>query len=69
MSIGQSSHSEKEDRGVGVRAGTRNIFTDDSSLDPIYEAKARILNDALQEIGMGKYQVSSSYLAVGTSPC
>lgn len=67
MSVGQSSHSEK-DNGVSVQAETQDIFTDDNSLDPIYKAKARILNDALQEIGMGKYQVSSSYLAA-PSPC
>ncbi|KAL4066875.1 major facilitator superfamily domain-containing protein, partial [Scleroderma yunnanense] len=31
---------------------TQDIY----SLDPVYQAKAKILNDALQEIGMGKYQ-------------
>ncbi len=30
---------------------------DEGSVDPVYQAKARILNQALQEIGMGKYQV------------
>ncbi|KAG5636386.1 hypothetical protein H0H81_008250 [Sphagnurus paluster] len=34
---------------------TDNIFSDDS-VDPVYQAKARILNDAIQEIGMGRYQ-------------
>lgn len=34
---------------------TQNIFTEDV-IDPIYQAKAHILNDALQEIGMGRYQ-------------
>lgn len=34
---------------------TQNIFTEDA-IDPIYQAKAHILNDALQEIGMGRYQ-------------
>ncbi|KAI0277810.1 MFS general substrate transporter [Russula aff. rugulosa BPL654] len=29
---------------------------DDESVDPVYHAKARVLNQALQEIGMGKYQ-------------
>ncbi|KAG2142191.1 MFS general substrate transporter, partial [Suillus cothurnatus] len=43
----------------GLQAETRDIFTEDS-LDPVYQVKARILNDALQEIGMGKYQVSDS---------
>jgi hypothetical protein len=28
----------------------------EGSLDPVYEAKARILNKAVQDIGMGKYQ-------------
>jgi MFS family permease len=28
----------------------------DDELDPVYAAKARILNNAIQEIGMGKYQ-------------
>lgn len=30
---------------------------DDDTVDPIYRAKAHILNEAIQEIGMGKYQV------------
>lgn len=34
---------------------TLDLF--EGGIDPIYQAKARILNDALQEIGMGKYQV------------
>ncbi|KAJ8591671.1 MFS general substrate transporter [Rhizopogon salebrosus TDB-379] len=56
MSVEKSYHDgEKEDRGDGVKTQTLDIFTDDS-LDPVYKAKARILNDALQEIGMGKYQ-------------
>ncbi|KAF8654757.1 hypothetical protein AX16_003412 [Volvariella volvacea WC 439] len=29
---------------------------EDGALDPVYQAKARILNDAIQEIGMGRYQ-------------
>ena len=34
---------------------TLDLFED--SIDPVYQAKARILNHAIQEIGMGKYQV------------
>jgi hypothetical protein len=30
---------------------------DEGSVDPVYQAKARILNHALQDIGMGRYQV------------
>ncbi|KAH9976863.1 MFS general substrate transporter [Lactifluus volemus] len=29
---------------------------DEGSVDPVYRAKAKVLNQALQEIGMGKYQ-------------
>lgn len=39
-----------------VPAETNDIYTD-AAIDPVYQAKARILNDALQEIGMGRYQV------------
>jgi hypothetical protein len=60
MSVEQGElHKDKESENFGVQAETRDIFTEDS-LDPVYRAKARILNDALQEIGMGKYQVSDS---------
>ncbi|KII86743.1 hypothetical protein PLICRDRAFT_267090 [Plicaturopsis crispa FD-325 SS-3] len=38
-----------------IHAETQDLYTDDA-VDPVYQAKARILNDALQEIGMGKYQ-------------
>ncbi len=31
---------------------------DDSTVDPVYRAKIMLINDAFQEIGMGKYQVS-----------
>jgi len=30
---------------------------DEGSVDPVYHAKARVLNPALQEIVMGRYQV------------
>lgn len=33
-------------------------------LDPIYHAKTLVLNRALQEIGMGKYQVNYDYMAL-----
>jgi hypothetical protein len=29
---------------------------EEGALDPVYEAKARVLNKAVQDIGMGKYQ-------------
>jgi hypothetical protein len=30
---------------------------DEGSVDPAYQAKAYVLNQALQEIGMGRYQM------------
>jgi hypothetical protein len=29
---------------------------EEGSLDPVYEAKAKVLNKAMQDIGMGRYQ-------------
>lgn len=54
------SKGEKED--VDVQSGVANVpdLSQDvfeGTLDPVYEAKAKILNDAIQEIGMGRYQV------------
>ena len=41
-----------------VKGETHDVFdADEAGVDPVYQAKARILNDAFQEIGMGKYQV------------
>lgn len=48
--------------GHGSPDGTTKVFPtdlyDDGYSDPVYRAKARILNNSIQEIGMGKYQVS-----------
>lgn len=53
---------ERERKGdVGQHAETQDVY-DEQSLDPVYQAKARILNDALQDIGMGKYQASSCFV-------
>lgn len=47
-----------QDQLPGMR--TQDVYgEDDSGVDPVYQAKARILNDALQDIGMGRYQVRS----------
>jgi hypothetical protein len=51
--------SDKKGAPVNILPLTEDIFTDDA-LDPIYQHKARVLNDALQAIGQGKYQVSSA---------
>ena len=34
-----------------------DLFSDET-VDPVYQAKAHVLNQAIQEIGMGKYQVN-----------
>lgn len=34
-----------------------NDIYEDGTIDPVYQAKARVLNAAIQEIGMGRYQV------------
>jgi len=41
----------------GLQAHLENTIYIEDSMDPVYCAKAKILNDASQEIGMGKYQV------------
>ena len=43
-------------RTLPLLTRTHNIYSE-GTIDPIYQAKAMILNDALQEIGMGRYQV------------
>ncbi|EIW78205.1 MFS general substrate transporter [Coniophora puteana RWD-64-598 SS2] len=64
MSASHSSldrvHSDEKTDKKGdydIQAETHDVYQDDDgSIDPVYQAKAKILNDALQEIGMGKYQ-------------
>lgn len=42
---------------------------EDGSLDPVYEAKAKMLNKAIQDIGMGKYQWQVSVDPGGAHSC
>jgi len=59
MPFSQEPSTSPEKKNVQVESlqtHTQDIYTEDS-LDPVYHAKAKILNDAFQEIGMGKYQV------------
>jgi len=36
-----------------------DLYTsDDESVDPVYRAKSHLLTEAIQDIGMGRYQVS-----------
>lgn len=44
--------------GPGIHVDTQDVYDGaESGVDPVYLAKARVLNEAIQEIGMGKYQV------------
>jgi hypothetical protein len=53
---------------VTVRGESPVFFKDDmygdGSVDPVYQAKSRVLNQAMQEIGMGRYQVRTVPLQV-----
>jgi len=60
MSSEKSKDGDPQTEKHEIHTPTENLFTDDT-VDPIYQAKAQILNNALQEIGMGRYQVSSGF--------
>lgn len=46
------------DETGALQADARDLYgEDDSGVDPVYEAKAKMINDAFEEIGMGRYQV------------
>lgn len=47
---------ERDFTDVYIHKANDDIY-EDGTLDPVYQAKARVLNAAIQEIGMGKYQV------------
>ena len=51
------SGSNDQDYDIYVQSASEDIY-EEGSVDPVYLAKARLLNAAIQEIGMGKYQVS-----------
>ena len=51
---------KKDDSGAIETPGlvedmTTPVLSEDS-VDPVYQAKAHVLNNAIQEIGMGRYQ-------------
>ena len=54
-----------EGPALAVRVEYHDIFDGDGlAVDPVYYRKAHILNAAIQEIGMGKYQVRTTTLSV-----
>ena len=51
-------HKRADIETSAVPVDTQDVFEEgDSGIDPVYQAKAHLLNEAIQEIGMGKYQV------------
>lgn len=53
------SPTKKVEEGVSAEVVLQEApaaVLSEGSLDPVYEAKARVLNKAIQDIGMGKYQ-------------
>lgn len=63
----QRAESSKSKKDFDVEATILSVSShdshdmydgDDSTVDPVYRAKIMLINDAFQEIGMGKYQVS-----------
>ncbi|KAF8840640.1 MFS general substrate transporter [Paxillus ammoniavirescens] len=54
LSAGQPPTSKHED--INPITGPAIDLYEDGYSDPVYQAKARILNRSIQEIGMGKYQ-------------
>ena len=56
-----SAQSNGKDIQKGLQSHVEDDYIEDS-LGPVYSAKAKVLNDALQEIGMGKYQVCLTFL-------
>lgn len=64
------SKSEDSIKGDGaphpdiyVQTANNDMF-EDGTVNPVYQAKARLLNAAIQEIGMGRYQVRGRLLEV-----
>ena len=55
----EAKHGSQKDAATAskVTALTSADLFEDGTVDPVYQAKARVLNAALQDIGMGKYQV------------
>ena len=59
VNMTDSSQEDPEKAGYTFEVELQDVYEEgESGIDPIYHAKARVLNSAFQEIGMGKYQVS-----------
>lgn len=65
--IDERKTSTSHNVAVAVRDGP-DIVLDEDTLDPVYTAKARILNKAVQDIGMGRYQWQVKPLFISSTP-
>jgi len=56
---GKAAYSTDDSTGESGEVGFRGktvALVEEGQIDPAYHAKVQLLNDAIQEIGMGKYQ-------------
>jgi hypothetical protein len=54
--VNDYGNKEASAQTVSTDEGAPVSVLEDGSLDPVYEAKAKVLNKAIQDIGMGRYQ-------------
>lgn len=57
----KDSPSQKSDPCSHTLAYAEEDLFEDGAVDAVYQAKARVLNAAVREVGMGKYQVRCSF--------
>ena len=55
-SVKDDGRSEKSEKEVFAVPDATVTVLPEGAFDPVYAAKAKLLNEAIQEIGMGKYQ-------------
>lgn len=59
--------NRSQDLYADAASSVENLYKE-GVLDPVYHAKTLVLNRALQEIGMGKYQVCINLRVYGPEP-
>ena len=68
----ESDHKHDRDEAraheIPLVAEAPTAVLEEGSLDPVYEAKAKVLNKAIQDIGMGKYQWQVSSISLTLFP-
>ena len=66
---GDTHHSEDAPLLGGNSPNAGIDLYEDGYVDPVYQAKARILNRSIQDIGMGKYQVLVTHADTSAIAC